>query len=395
MKKEASAKPRLNASRATVIFLCAIIVVVLLPVIFSILSTFFPEAIGSRTLLISATASLVLLLPIFVYSFREKLKFCVKEIVIMAEYFAVRMLATFTNHIRPTTSLVLLLPISVHSFWENLKFCLKEIVINSEYFAIRMLATFTIHLRRRPLFFFCPVVSVIMLLITGNGIRGAIMIASVIFLLLTLFVYIGTNVIGLYWDYNDLIIMKVNSVVLPEWTVYCQHLRPARIAVKHQIFIPAVIVMVTLITEGAPPSVTSSLTAVSVVLLRLLVKVPSYNLMVDQPCSYWISVLICHVLKPVLIVVLPLIPVLSEKRILVTGIIVIFVQFFQIPSLFDIILPYHCLTSSSFIFCLRNGIIIGFGFGFYSLFCLQQSSFFKHIWKMFLLSLLFSYQVLF
>ena len=44
-----------------------------------------------------------------------------------------------------------------------------------------------------------------------------------------------------------------------------------------------------------------------------------------------------YVLKPVLIVVLVLTPILSEKRLLVTGIIVVFVQLFQIPTFCRII----------------------------------------------------------
>ena len=65
-------------------------------------------------------------------------------------------------------------------------------------------------------------------------------------------------------------------------------------------------------------------------------RVPTYDLMVHQPYSYCIRVLIHYVLKPMLIVVLVLIPVLSKERIFVTEIIVVLVQLSQIPTSFRI-----------------------------------------------------------
>ena len=224
-------------------------------------------------------------------------------------------------------SSVLLLLIFVYSFWEDLKFCPEELVIKAEYFAVLMLATFPNHIRRRASCSHLPALIVMMLLIRGKRILEANVIRSVIFFFLKLSKSI--------WNFNNLIIK--NYFILLVWTVYCQHMRPARIAVKQQIFLPPLIVMITLITEGAPPLVTCSLTAVSVLYLRLSVRVPSYDVMMHQSCSYWIRVLMPYVLKPVLIVVLALAPILSEKKILVTGIIVVFVQLFQIPAFCHII----------------------------------------------------------
>ena len=134
------------------------------------------------------------------------------------------------------------------------------------------------------------------------------------------------------WDFYKVIVQKVNPFILSVWTGYCQYIRPARFAVKHQIFLPALIVMVTLMTEGAPPLVTYSLTAASVIFFRLSLRVSSYDLMMHQSYLYWIPILIPYFLKPVLIVVLALTPVLSENRILVTGIIVVLVQLSQLPT---------------------------------------------------------------
>ena len=235
-----------------------------------------PEGISSRTLIISAITSLVL---------------------VLAVNFAVFMLVNFVNHMRERVSSGLLLLIVLYSFWEDLKFCVKEIAIKAENFAVLM---------------FIIIVS----LTTGIGIINAVISGSVISFLLS----------DSFMHFNIYI-----------WTMYCQYMRPARFAVKQQIFLPVLIVMITLMTERSSPSVTCSLTAVTVVFLRLSVRVPSYSMMVNQSYSYWITVLIPYVLKPVLILVLVLTPVLSEKRLLVTGIIVIFVQLFHIPSFCNII----------------------------------------------------------
>ena len=151
------------------------------------------------------------------------------------------------------------------------------------------------------------------------------------------------------WKFYDAIIKTLEPFTVTAWKSYCQHMRPKRLAVKQQIFLPALIVMITLITEGSPSSVTCWLTAISVLYLRLSVRVPSYDVMVDQPYSYWIRVLIPYLLKPVLIiVVLALTPVFSKKRILVTGIILLIVQLFQIPTLCWIIYCYIITPTTAF-----------------------------------------------
>ena len=168
---------------------------------------------------------------------------------------------------------VLLLLICVYLFWEDLKYYVRKMW--TIFYKHRSIKRMTSSLHELLLL---SALIVMTSVITDKGLLEATVIGSVIFFFLAL----SESV----WNFYDLIIQKVNSFILSVWIGYCQYIRPARFAVRQQIFLPALILMITLIAQRCWSSITCSLTAVSVLFLRLSVRVPSYNLMVNQPYSY-------------------------------------------------------------------------------------------------------------
>ena len=152
---------------------------------------------------------------------------------------------------------------------EDLKICHRRNVMETNIFLVLMWNFFKYTRRRmsssRELLLLSALI-ILKLATTDKRTIVVTVIGSVVFFFLTLY----DNL----WELYDIAIKEGKYFILPLWKGYCQLMRPIRTALKHQIFLPALIVMATLITEGSPPSATCSLTAVSIACLRLSVRVP-------------------------------------------------------------------------------------------------------------------------